>query len=161
RPETRAPSFLAVPEASNERRVVRAGEESREEYARRTAKTAEALTFVAGEVERFRRGEVAFSCTFACSITYRSNKGQWPVYHQAGAWRELAVSVMRAETLSDLSYFMLGEAAKGLGFEDAARVYYQRARDAARAGYACGGPLSSCEGFEVTKLVSAALGESR
>jgi len=161
RPETRAPSFLAVPEASNERRVVRAGEESREEYARRTAKTAEALTFVAGEVERFRRGEVEFTCTFACSITYRANKGQWPLYHQAGAWRELAVSVMRAETLSDLSYFMLGEAAKGLGFEDAARIYYQRALDAARDGYACGGLLSTCEGFEVKKLASAALGEKR
>ncbi|MDX1374597.1 MAG: M48 family metallopeptidase [Burkholderiales bacterium] len=161
RPETRAPSFLAVPEASNERRVARAGEETREEYARRAAKTADALTFVADEVERFRRGEVVFTCTFACSITYRSNKGEWPTYHRAGAWRELAVSVMRAETLSDLSYFMLGEAAKGLGFDDAARAYYRRAREAARDGHACGGLLSSCEGFEVTKLVSAALGETR
>jgi len=156
-----APNFLAVPEATNERVVSRAGEESREDYARRVAKTAEALTFVAGEVERFRRGEVVFTCTFACSITYRSNKGEWPTYRQAGAWRELAVSVMRAETLSDLSYFMLGEAAQGLGFEDAARVYYQRALEAARDGHACGGLLSSCEGIDVTKLASAALGDKR
>jgi len=158
---TRAPSFLAVPEATNERRVVRAGEESREEYARRAAKRAETLTFVAGEVERFRRGEVVFTCTFECAITYRSNKGEWPTYHRNGAWRELAVSVMRADTLSDLSYFMLGEAAHGLGFEDAARVYYQRALEAARDGHACGGLLSSCEGFEVAKLASTALGQAR
>jgi hypothetical protein len=156
-----APNFLSVPEAKNERIVVRAGEESREEYARRTAKTAEAMTFVAGEVDRFRRGEVVFTCTFACSITYRSNKGEWPAYHRDGAWRELAVSVMRADTLSDLSYFMLAEAAHGLGFEDAARTYYQRALDAARDGHACGGLLSSCEGFEVTKLASVALGAAR
>ncbi|MEJ2174065.1 MAG: M48 family metallopeptidase [bacterium] len=158
---TQAPSFLAVPEATNERRVVRAGEESREAYARRAAKTAETLTFVAGEVERFRRGEVIFTCTFECAITYRSNKGEWPAYHRNGAWRELAVSVMRADTLSDLSYFMLGEAAHGLGFEDAARVYYERALEAARDGHACGGLMSSCEGFEVAKLASTALGQTR
>jgi hypothetical protein len=71
------------------------------------------------------------------------------------------VSVMRAETLSDLSYFMLGEAAHGLGFEDAARVYYQRALEAARDGHACGGLLSSCEGFDVTTRAAAALGDKR
>jgi len=156
-----APNFLSVPEATNERVVARAGEETREDYARRAAKTAETLTFVAGEVERFRRGEVVFNCTFACSITYRSNKGAWPAYHRDGAWRELAVSVMRADTLSDLSYFMLGEAAHGLAFEDAARLYYQRALDAARDGHACGGLLNSCEGFDVGKGVSAALSTSR
>jgi len=156
-----APNFLAVADAANERVVNRAGEESREDYARRTAKSADAMTFVAGEIERFRRGEVVFTCTFACSITYRSNKGEWPAYHRAGAWRELAVSVMRADTLSDLSYFMLAEAAHGLGFEDAARTYYRRALEAASDGHACGGLLSSCEGFEIAKLASAALGESR
>jgi hypothetical protein len=156
-----APNFLSVPEAKNERVVVRPGDESREAYAKRTAKTAESMTFVAAEVERFRRGEVIFSCTFECAITYRSNKGEWPTYHRNGAWRELAVSVMLADTLSDLSYFMLGEAAHGLGFEDAARVYYQRALEAARDGHACGGLLSSCEGFEVAKLASTALGEAR
>lgn len=161
RDDRAAPSFLSVPEATNERIVARAGEETREEYARRAAKTAETLTFVAGEVERFRLGEVEFSCTFQCSITYRSNKGEWPAYHRDGAWRELAVSVMRAETLSDLSYFMLGEAAHGLGFDAAARVYFQRARDAAEAGHACGGLLSSCEGFDVGKRVTTALGASR
>jgi len=159
RPE--APTFLSVPEASNERVVVRAGGQTRQEYARRAAKTAETLTFVAGEVERFRRGDVVFSCVFKCSITYRSNKGAWPAYHRRGAWRELAVSVMRAETLSDLSYFMLGEAARGLGFADAARVYYQRALAAARDGHTCGGLLSSCEGFDVGKRATAALGASR
>jgi Zn-dependent protease with chaperone function len=152
------PNFLAVPEAVNERVVTRAGEETREAYARRTAKTAGAMTFVADEVERFRRGEVVFTCTFACSVSYRANKGEWPAYHRDGAWQALAVSVMRAETLSDLSYYMLGEAAHGLGFEDAARVYYQRALDAAREGHACGGLLSSCEGFDVAKLAGAALG---
>ena len=156
-----APNFLSVPEASNERVVSRAGEETREEYARRAANNAEALTFVAGEVERFRRGDVVFTCTFQCSITYRSNKGEWPAYHRNGAWRELAVSVMRAETLSDLSYFMLGEAAHGLAFESAARLYYQRALDAARDGHACGGLLSSCEGFDVGKGAATALGTSR
>jgi predicted Zn-dependent protease len=154
------PNFLAVSEATNERVVTRAGEETREEYARRTAKTTEAMTFVADEVERFRRGDVQLTCTFAC-FTYRANKGEWAAYHRDGQWRELAVSVMRADTLSDLSYFMLAEAAHGLGYEDAARLYYQRALEAARDGHACGGLLSSCEGFDVAKLASAALAPTR
>jgi len=156
----RVPNFVAVPEAANERVVIRSGEETREAYAKRTAKTADAMTFVADEVERFRQGEVTLNCTFGC-FTYRANKREWAAYHRDGAWRELAVSVMRADTRSDLSYFMLGEAAHGLGFEDAARVYYQRAIDAAREGHACGGLLSSCEGFDVTKLASARLASAR
>jgi len=154
------PNFLAVPEATNERVVIRAGEETREAYARRTAKTADAMTFVADEVERFRQGEVKLNCAFGC-FTYRANKGEWAAYHRDAAWRELAVSVMRADTLSDLSYFMLAEAARGLGYADAARLYYQRALDAARDGHACGGLRGGCEGFDVAKLATAALDTKR
>jgi len=154
------PNFLAVPEAMNERVVTRAGEETREQYARRTAKTADAMTFVADEVDRFQRGEVKLNCTFAC-FTYRANKGEWAAYHRDAAWRELAVSVIRADTVSDLAYFMLGEAAHGMGFEDAARAYYQRALEAARDGHACGGLRGGCEGFDVAKLATAALGPAR
>ena len=55
--------------------------------------------------------------------------------------------------LSDLSYFMLAEAAKGLGLNDAAKTYYKRAVDAGK-GYGCSG---NCEGFDVPRLVAAAL----
>jgi hypothetical protein len=35
-------------------------------------------------------------------------------------------------------------------------VYYKRAVDAGKE-YACGGPLSSCEGFDVQKQAQAAV----
>jgi hypothetical protein len=60
-----------------------------------------------------------------------------------------------------LSYFMLAEAAHGLGYDDAARLYYQRALDAARDGHGCGGLRGGCEGFDVAKLATAALSPGR
>ena len=47
--------------------------------------------------------------------------------------------------------------ASGLGLKDAITTYYKRAVEAGK-GYGRGGPFSDCEGFEVHKLVQAALG---
>ena len=68
-------------------------------------------------------------------------------------WRDLAVSVLQVGYENDLGYFMLGEAARGLGLKDAARNYYRRALDAG-ARYGCG---EGCEGFDVPKLAQARL----
>jgi hypothetical protein len=54
--------------------------------------------------------------------------------------------------LSDLSYFLLAEAAKGLDLRDASTTYYQRALEAGKQ-YGCSG--DDCEGFEVQKLSKA------
>ncbi len=66
----------------------------------------------------------------------------------------MAVSVLQVGYLGDLSYFMLAEAARGLGLKEAASTYYKRALEAGKE-YGCGG---DCEGFNVPKLASAALG---
>ncbi|HET7158884.1 MAG TPA: hypothetical protein VFI62_07800, partial [Burkholderiales bacterium] len=63
---------------------------------------------------------------------------------------DLAVTVMKLGYLNDLSYFMLAEAAVGLGLHDAARIYRERAAEAARAGNTCGGAFNTCEGFAVS-----------
>ena len=64
------------------------------------------------------------------------------------------MSVVQTGYLSDLSYFMLGEAAQGLGLDAAAATYYKRALEANKR-YACGTPASGCEGFDVRKLVQS------
>jgi hypothetical protein len=63
---------------------------------------------------------------------------------------------MQVGYLSDLSYFMLAEAAKGLGLEQAAATYYKRALQAGK-DYGCGAGGFDCEGFEVQKQAAAAL----
>ena len=124
-----APSFLASGEALNERVVGRPGELTREEYAKREA--TDTLTFLSEPYERFKSGKAVFDCTVACSLSYARAKGEWTNLHEKQAWRDLAVSVMQVGYLGEMSYFMLGEAARGLGFEDAAAAYYKRARAAA------------------------------
>jgi predicted Zn-dependent protease len=149
-----APKFLAAREAGNERVVTRAGELTREEYASRAAKEADTLTFLAEPFERFRKGEAVLDCRERCSFSFAARKGDWKRLHGAASWRDLAVSVLQTGYLSDLSYFMLGEAAQGMGLKDAAATYYRRALDAGRE-YGCGGPAESCEGFDVQTLAAA------
>jgi predicted Zn-dependent protease len=149
-----APRFLTAREAVNERVVSKPGEMTREEYAKQSA--TETLTFLSEPFERFKSGSALFDCRMQCSFAYSRKKGDWKRLHEAAAWRDLAVSVMQAGYLSDLSYFMLAESARGLGLNDAAATYYKRALDAGRDN-ACGSGIFSCEGFEVQKLAASAL----
>jgi Zn-dependent protease with chaperone function len=151
-PSSDAPKFLGPRDGgANERIVSRPGELTREEYAARQA--TETLTFLSEPFERFKSGKAEFDCRLQCAWSYSRKTGEWKALHGKGAWRDLAVSVMQVGYLSDLSYFMLGEAARGLGFKEAAAVYYKRALVAGKE-HGCG---SACEGFEVQKLAAAAL----
>ncbi len=155
--KTDAPRFLSAKEAANERIVTRPGEMSREEYAAKVAKEGETLTFLAEPFERFKSGAAVFDCRLECSLTYGNRKGDWKKLHENNAWRDLAVSVMQTGYLSDLSYFMLAEAARGLGLKAAATAYYQRAVDAGRR-YGCSAESGfDCEGFDVQNRALAAL----
>lgn len=149
-----APRFLGPEGAgANERVVDRPGEMTREEYAKQAA--SDTLTFLSEPFERFRKGDAVFDCTAQCSLAYGRAKGDWKRLHASGAWRDLAVSVMQVGYLSDLAYFMLAEAARGMGLKDAAAIYYRRTIEAGKDN-ACGG-VFSCEGFEVRKSAEAAL----
>jgi hypothetical protein len=147
-PSKGAPSFLTG--NANERAP---GELSRREYAALMAKQGETLTFLAEPFERFRRGDTVFDCRVACAGSYALRRSDWKKMHAAGQWRDLAVSVLHVGYLSDLSYFMLGEAARGLGFIDAARAYFARAVDAQKQGHGCG---DSCAGFDVQRASAEA-----
>jgi predicted Zn-dependent protease len=151
---TEAPSFLSTKEAANERVVTKPGELTREEYAKREA--TDTLTFLSEPYERFKSGNAVFDCRLQCNLGYARARGDWKALHEKGAWRDLAVSVMQVGYLSDLAYFMLGEAARGLGLAEAAASYYQRAL-AAGKDYGCASGGLGCEGYDVQKLAAAAL----
>ena len=149
-----APRFLNAKEGANERVVTKPGEITREEYAKRQA--TDTLSFLSEPFERFKSGAAVFDCRMQCGFSYARNKGEWKALHERRAWRDLAVAVMQVGYLSDLSYFMLGEAARGLGLNDAAAAYYKRALEAGKE-YGCGEGGFSCEGFEVQKQAASAL----
>ena len=130
---------------------------SRQEYAARVAASPDTMTFVAEPFEKFKRGESVLECRFECVFAYGSNRGGWEAMREKKSWRDLAVSVLKVGYQSDLSYFLLGEAASGLGRRDAAHAYYTRAITAEKEGYGCGGFPDSCEGIDVKRLSLEAL----
>jgi len=149
------PDFLGM--AANERPL---GGVSRDEYAARVAAEAQVMTFVAEEFERFRKGEAVFSCTTDCMFAYGYQRGSWKTMHDKGQWRELAVGVVKVGYFNDFSYFMLGEAATGLGFKEVAKIYYARALEARKAGRTCAGAFNTCGDFPIAERIAAALGSA-
>jgi predicted Zn-dependent protease len=149
---TDAPSFLGT-------EYVEKGQAAptRREYAARLAASPETMTFVAEPFEQFRRGESVLECRFECMLAYGTHRGDWKALHGKKAWRDLAVSVLKVGYRSDLSYFLLAEAAAGFGLRDAARAYYARAAAAEKEGYGCAGVPDTCEGIDVNRLALEAL----
>lgn len=132
-----------------------AGSISRDEYAARVAAEGDTLTFVSEDFDRFKAGAIVFTCTTECALSYTFRKGTWKTLHGKRAWRDLAIAVIKVGYDNDLSYFLLGEAAAGLGMEEAARVYRKRALETARAGNTCGGAFDTCEGFVIGEAQTA------
>lgn len=146
------PDFIGQP--TNEHVV---GSTTREEYTARVAAEPEVMTFVAAEFERFRKGEVILTCGYECALAYGLQRGTWKSLHNKNQWRELAVAVVKTAYLNDLSYFLLGEAATGLGFRDVANIYYARALEARKADKSCDGIFNTCEEFDIPQRIAAAL----
>ena len=128
-----APRFLSARDAGmNERAITRPGELTREEYAAKMAKEGETMTFLAEPFERFKRGETRFDCTHGCEALFATKRAEWKKLHETQQWRLLVNSVLQVGYQGDYSYFMLAEAAKGLGLPQAANIYYKRADEAGR-----------------------------
>ena len=149
-----APRFLAAKDAGmNERVITRPGELTREEYAAKMAKEGETMTFLAEPYERFRHGDTRFDCTHGCEAAFATRRAEWKKLHDNREWRLLVNSVLEVGYLSDFSYLMLAESAKGMNLPQAATSYYKRAIEAGKE-HGCG---ATCEGIDVQKLAQAAL----
>jgi predicted Zn-dependent protease len=151
RPANGIPDFLAN---ANERRL---DAPSREDYARKLAAEPQAMTFVADEFEKFKRGAAVLDCRSECAFSYASQKSGWKRLHDQGAWRDLAISVMKARYGNDFAYYLLAAAAQGMGLRDAANAYYSKAREAQADGRTCAGFPDTCEGIDVAQRIKAAL----
>ncbi|MDH4293446.1 MAG: M48 family metallopeptidase [Betaproteobacteria bacterium] len=153
------PATAAVPDFIDQPVNERAADGmTREEYAKKLAAEPQVMTFVAAEFEQFSKGNVVLTCATECVFGYSFHRSIWKELHAKHQWRDLAVAVMKVGYFNDLSYFLLGEAATGLGLKDAATTYYARARAAQQADKSCEGAFNTCEGFEIAKAVDAVLG---
>jgi len=71
---------------------------------------------------------------------------KWKNLYDDAGWEELALSVMKVNSGSDLAWFYLGRSAEGLGHKQAAAIYYQNSIEASKKKLisAC----LSCSGFK-------------
>jgi hypothetical protein len=146
------PSFLGTEYVQKDQTTI-----TRQQYAERAAASPETMTFVSEPFEKFKRGESVFECRFECIFGYGNSRGTWKALYDKRAWRDLAVAVLKVGYQSDLSYFLLAQAANGLGLKEAAQAYYARAVAAEKDGKGCAGLPDTCEGLEVKRLSLEAL----
>jgi hypothetical protein len=77
--------------------------------------------------DRFAAGEVELQCRFDCSYTYEENASYIAQLYNNKMWRELAVLISHIGYRQNLTWYMLGVSADGLGYRDAAARYYEKA----------------------------------
>jgi hypothetical protein len=68
-------------------------------------------------LRRLQAGEPMLDCRLACLDAWRANRATALVLIETRRWRELAVLVMQTGYTDDLTYFYLGRAAEGLGYQ--------------------------------------------
>src|SRR5690606_32800869 len=105
----------------------------------------EALVFYSESFERFRQGVFELDCS-SCGLSFALNQGEYRQLHDNQDWRLLAQEVMKNGYKLDLAYFYLAKAAQGLGYDEAAGIYFARAAAlAAEADSTCAeGLLVTC-----------------
>ncbi len=93
----------------------------------------------------FRNGQASLACGngLGCALGWTPVRPAAERFAQSEQWDNLAEVVLAQGYDIDLTWFYLGLAAEGLGYNDAARVYYQTSMRRTTVGglSACGGDL--------------------
>ena len=100
-------------------------------------------------MDSFRRGEIRLTSFVATAPRWGLNRARLKALHDAERWQELALRIVILNHGEDLSWYYLGRAAEGMGYRDAARIYYRRAQTAA---FKCIGLFDNCDGIHVLGL---------
>jgi hypothetical protein len=115
------------------------------------AAETDAATMVALQ-EQFSAGNITLDCGVVCASTYGTARPVLIGAYQAADWPTLAREIIRIGENSDQSYYYLARAAEGMGYQAAARIYYQRALDAPDK---CAGLYNNCDGIDVPHVATA------
>ena len=105
---------------------------------------AQALT------EEFLEGKTVLTCAVPCAFRHGNNRVKIHNFYKLEQWGELAEITLRHGSREDSSYYYLGRAAEGLGFNKAAKIYY---KNAINERYKCKSyPFDLCEGLDIPSL---------
>lgn len=85
------------------------------------------LTFYSPEFDKFQQGSIELTCNTECAAPFLLKRSSLKESHDNKSWRVLAMDTIKVGYRFDLSYYYLGTAAKGLGFDNAAKKYFEDA----------------------------------
>lgn len=101
--------------------------------------------------ETFRSGNAAMDCGLACSGRWGNTRFKVKKLHDSEQWEQLAWEVLYIGYYNDLAWYYLARAAEGLGYFDAARIYYKKsiaiALGQAPGVAPCNYLFNYCDGF--------------
>ena len=100
--------------------------------------------------ESLKNGEIRLACELACSGAFGYNQSKMKELHNNSLWTNLALTVANIGYDEDLSYYYLGRSAEGLGYYDAAKIYYALAQNSNR----CNGVINVCDGFKFPDVIN-------
>ena len=100
--------------------------------------------------KKFLASEILLTCGISCSGSWGLIKAKQRKFYNMELWAELAELTLKNGHEVDINYYYLGRSAEGLGFTEAAKVYYKNAL----VVFECAGWINNCDGFDVPKLVT-------
>jgi len=112
-----------------------------------------ANTDSASMMTSFENGQASMSCGLSCSMSYGSKRRLLKTVYEEGEWEDLAQVVLQIGYNNDQSWFYLASAAMGLGYDDAAEIYFDNAMSAGTTK--CQGLIDVCDGIDVQYLAAA------
>jgi Zn-dependent protease with chaperone function len=117
--------------------------------------------FYSSEFALFKEGKLELTC-INCGLTNFMNNSTINEYIQKEDWRRLMQTLIKVNHKSDLSYYHLGLAAEGMGHKEAARVYFEKARELFHGQeFSCAtAKMNKCKDMNIAELVENKLNNS-
>ncbi|WP_217425578.1 hypothetical protein, partial [Magnetospirillum sp. SS-4] len=78
----------------------------------------------------FINGDASLTCELVCSGTWGASRRNLQKLYEQQQWTDLAAGVHQIGFNTDLSWLYIGRSAEGLGYIQAARIYYLKALSA-------------------------------
>ena len=114
--------------------------------------------FYSAEFAMFKEGKLELTCV-NCGLTNLMNNSTVNEYIRKEDWRRLMQTIIKANHKSDLSYYHLGLAAEGMGHKEAARIYFEKARELFYGQeFSCvTANINKCRDIDIAELVEKKL----
>lgn len=110
--------------------------------------------FYSAEFVSFKEGTLELTCV-NCGLNNFMSNATVNEYIQKEDWRRLMQTLIKINHKSDLSYYHLGLAAEGMGHKNAARIYFEKARELFHGQeFSCAtAKMNKCKDMNIAELV--------